>query len=83
MSSFDRDPDYEIRENDLFKRYFEKTGAPQEKASEHQIESLVRLWLQHLVQSEPSRDDYKWFYDSGLYETTKNGSVVMEAPIAA
>lgn len=83
-SSFDRGPDYETSAHDILGRYRDMLPTPPERADEHQLESIVRRWLQHLVQSEPSSDDYlRWFYDSGLYDATKNGSVVMEAPVAA
>jgi hypothetical protein len=83
-SSLDKAPDYEVKAKDIFKTYFDKLASPPDIASEHQLESLVTLWLKDLVQSEPSDNDYlKWFYDSGLYDATKDGSVIMEAPVAA
>ena len=84
QSTLDRPPDYEINAKHILQRYFEKLSSPPDTVSEHQLESLVTLWLTDLVHSEPSEGDYmKWFYDSGLYDATKDGSVIMEAPVAA
>lgn len=84
QSTLDRPPDYEINAKDILQRYFETLSSPPDTVSEHQLESLVTLWLTDLVHSEPSDSDYmKWFYDSGLYAATKDGSVIMEAPVAA
>lgn len=83
-SALDRAPDYEIRAHEVLQSYLEKLPSASDAISEHQQESLVTQWLTDLVHSAPSNKDHlKWFYDSGLYEATKNGSVIMEAPVAA
>jgi hypothetical protein len=56
--------------------------------ADHEVQHHPReRWVGHQavgkVHSKPLKEDHlKWFYDSGLYDATKNGSVVMEAPIA-
>ncbi|MGI9065278.1 MAG: hypothetical protein ACR2HX_02590 [Pyrinomonadaceae bacterium] len=83
-SSLDKGPDYEIVAKDILQKYFDLLSTSLETASPHQLETLVSLWLKDLVQSEPSDNRYmKWFYDSGLYEATKKGSVITEASLAA
>jgi hypothetical protein len=83
-SSVEKAPDYEIKAQDILKTYFDKLSSTPDNANEYQLESIITLWLKDLVHSEPSDNDYlKWFYDSGLYDATKDGLVIMEAPMAA
>jgi hypothetical protein len=83
-SSLNAAPDYEIKAKDVLQTYFDKLSSPPDTASEHQLEAIVTTWLKDIVHAEPSEDKYlKWFYDSGLYNATKDGSVIMEARVAA
>jgi hypothetical protein len=83
-SSLDKGPDYEIKAKDILQKYFDTMPASPDAASEYQLEALVSSWLEDLVHSAPSDDHYlRWFYDSGLYDATKGGSVITEASVAA
>lgn len=83
-SDLDQAPDYEVEAKKILQRYFDLLSTSAEDASSYQLETLVSLWLKDVVHSEPSDvDSMKWFYDSGLYEATKEGSVVTEASVAA
>ncbi len=87
-TNYERRPDYEIEARDFFDKdkYANKLSLSPRVTNEHfYLEQLVSSWLEDLVKSKPLLDDpsYKWLYESGLYDAIKNGSVVMQATIAA
>jgi len=83
-SNPDTAPDYEIEAKNILQKYFDLLSTSAENASSYQLQALVSLWLKDVVHSEPSDlDAMKWFYDSGLYDATKQGSVITEASVAA
>lgn len=77
-------PDYEIKAEKALKPYLDQLSFVSDRASEYDLETVVASWLKDLVESSPAdRASLKWFNDSGLSDAIKNGSVVMQAPIAA
>jgi hypothetical protein len=85
-TNYERRPDYEIEAKKFFEKYANKLSLSPRVTSEHfYLEQLVSSWLEDLVKSNPPPDDlsYKWLYESGLYEAIKDGSVVMQATVAA
>jgi hypothetical protein len=82
--SIDRPPDYEARATAVLKDYFVYLESSPEEASEYELESVVSSWLKDVAASEfPSDASLKWIEESGLHEAIKNGSVVMQAAVAA
>lgn len=81
---FDAPPDHEVSAGRTLRPYFDRLSVTPESASEYNLEAVVTSWLADLVKSGPSNDpSLEWFYNSGLFEAIKDGSVVMQAPIAA
>jgi hypothetical protein len=85
-TNYERMPDYKIEAKKFFEKYADKLPPSPRVTSEYfYLEQLVSSWLEDLVKSNPSPNDpsYKWLYESGLYEAIKDGSVVMQARVAA
>ena len=83
-SRLDAPPDYEINAEKTFKPYLARLPFEPDKASGYDLETVVTSWLKDLIESSRSGVSPKeWFYDSGLFNAVKDGSVVMQAPIAA
>jgi len=77
-------PDYEARVPDGLKASFDELASGPDNASDYHLEMVTTSWLKDLAKSARSNDpSLQWLYDSGLYEAIKNGSVVMQAAIAA
>jgi hypothetical protein len=77
-------PDYEERVPDTLKAYFDELPSSPDNASEDHLVMVTTSWLKDLAKSARSKDpSFQWVYDSGLYDAIKNGSVVMQAAIAA
>lgn len=77
-------PDCVIDAEEVLKPYFDQLPVSLEEAREYQLASLIASWLKDLVNSKPLTDPaLTWLVDSGLFEVISNGSVVMQAPIAA
>jgi hypothetical protein len=80
----DKAPDYEIEAQEILRPYFERLPAPIELATEYQLEFVVTSWLNDLVNSAATTSSSaEWLQDSGLFTAIANGSVVMQAPVAA
>jgi hypothetical protein len=77
-------PDYEAGVPDGLKAYFNELPSSPDSASGYHLEMVTTSWLRDLAKSARSNDpSLQWAYDSGLYDAIKNGSVVMQAAIAA
>jgi hypothetical protein len=82
--NMDRPPDYEVRAEPVLKDYFGHLPASPEKATEYELQYIVSDWLKDIAASKPTTDaSLQWIEDSGLHEAIQNGSVVMQAPVAA
>lgn len=80
----EREPDYEIKAQELLKPYFDLIATSPDQASQFQMETIIKLWLKDVVASkDASGVSTEWLRDSGLYEALKNGAVEMETAIAA
>lgn len=81
---FDAPPDHEISAEKTLRPYFDQLSVIPENASEYNLEAVVTSWLADLVKSRRSDDpSLEWLYNSGLFDAIKDGSVVMQAPVAA
>jgi hypothetical protein len=79
----DKDPDYEIGAREVLKPYLDKLPS-NSTSSEYQFEVVLSSWLKDLVKSKRSEDpSLEWLFGSGLFETIRNGSVEMQAAVAA
>lgn len=77
-------PDFEIKAEEVLLPYFERLPTPIELASEYQLEFVVTSWLNDVVSSAAmTSSSLEWLQDSGLFAAIANGSVVMQAPVAA
>ncbi len=76
-------PDYKIEALAALRPYIEQSNLSLNEISQYGFEFLVTSWLQDLVNFELTRDavvpELQALFDSGLYETIKNGSVAIEA----
>lgn len=84
--NYERPPDYKIEGKDFLSSTAQNISSSPSTLGEHYyLELLVASWLEELMKSsfEAELSDDDWFYDSGLYESIKNGSVLMQEPIAA
>lgn len=81
----EENPNYEVEAGELFEPYFKRLSTVQGNVNEYYyLELVVTAWLRDLVESEPQGNaDLRWFYDSGLYGAVRNGTVVMQAALAA
>jgi hypothetical protein len=80
----ERAPDYEASVPDALRAHFDELPSSPEKASGYHLEMVTTSWLKDLAKAARSNDpSLEWLYDSGLYEAIKDGSVVMQAAIAA
>ncbi|HWX40793.1 MAG TPA: hypothetical protein VN345_06545 [Blastocatellia bacterium] len=80
----DRAPDYEVPAQHILGPYLDQLSSPPEKASAYELESLISRWLTDVAQSNAKAiKSSGWLHDSGLDEAIRNGSVVMEAAVAA
>jgi hypothetical protein len=80
--NLDKAPDYELKAQEILKKYLDEISSTKPIPSEYDYEYLVSLWLQELAKSKPSESpSLNWFYESGLYDAVKDGSVVMEATV--
>jgi hypothetical protein len=81
---FDLPPDHEINAEKTLKPYFDQLAVSPDSATEYNLEAVVTSWLADLVKSRRSNDPtLEWLYNSGLFDAIKNGSVIMQAPVAA
>jgi len=77
-----RAADYEVNAEDTLKEYLDSLSVPPHAIREHEYEHLVSSWLEDIAKSAPSENpSLGWFYQSGLYDAVKDGSVVMEATV--
>jgi hypothetical protein len=80
----ERPPDYEIDAHDLLKPYLDQLAPAPEEASPLQLEKVITSWLKDIASSKrPLGASLSWLSDSGLYAALKDGSVEMQAKIAA
>jgi hypothetical protein len=75
-------PDFEINTLEALKPYFDRLSKSPDQASEYELEAVVTSWLKDIVGSK-RRSGQGWLYDSGLFRVIRNGSVVMQAAVAA
>lgn len=77
------EPDYKIDAREALRPYIERTSLSLDNISEQGLELLVASWLSDLANSDLSgkraNPEFEWLFDSGLYESIRNGSVRMEA----
>ena len=83
--NIDRGPDYEVDAQGVLGPYFKQLlSLGVEDASGYHLESLMTSWLKDVVNGAHLDDpSLGWLQDSGLYQAIANGSVVMQAPVAA
>lgn len=76
-------PDYKIEAGEALRQYTERTSISLDNISSQGLELLVTSWLRDLANSDLSKEKsnpaLKWLFDSGLYDSIKNGSIHMEA----
>ena len=78
-----RQADYTILTKDILKPYTNEINV--DSISEQSLELLVHSWLSDLVNSALTRQrstrEQAWLFDSGLYESIKNGSIRTEVHV--
>jgi hypothetical protein len=70
-------PDYEVDAEDVLRPYLRSIKSPLAELSESGFESLVRLWLEDLVQNT-STGQPRWLHASGLDEVVHDGVVTSQ-----
>lgn len=79
--TYDRQADYSVDTEILFKSFGEKWRNSFEPMSGLEFERLVSEWIKDLSNSNDTSKIPDWARTSGLYEAIRNGSVVMEAAV--
>ena len=78
-----RQADYTLLTKDVLRPYISDIDV--DAISEQSLELLVQSWLGDLVNSDLTRQssprEQTWLFDSGLYESIKNGSIRTEVHV--
>ncbi|MCI0438426.1 MAG: hypothetical protein L0177_04775 [Chloroflexi bacterium] len=74
-------PDYKAKSKEMLRNYL--TTLDVQTLSEPGLELIVEAWLDDLINSELDKSslgpEWNWLFDSGLYESIKRGSIVVES----
>jgi hypothetical protein len=80
--SYEAPPDYIVDAAETLTSYFNPLPRSLDEISHDGLEMLMDAWIRHLVSSQLNSENagsgLAWLFDSGLYETIKQGSVVVE-----
>ena len=83
VTESDRGPDYTLLTRDILRPYVSELNI--DEISEQGLELLVRSWLSDLINSDlkpqSATREQSWLFDSGLYESIKNGSIRAEVHV--
>jgi hypothetical protein len=80
--SYEAPPDYIVDATQVLTSYFKALPRPLNEISHDSLEMLINAWIRHMVNSEMKSENASnglaWLFDSGLYESIKQGSVVVD-----